>query len=123
MTKKTKEAERNPWEVDFVRCELDKTMKEKLKNWDVKGELTYDAIERLISDGYKLTVTGNRDNGSVGAWLTSPKDPGGKRQQCLGARGPSLFGAMRAIVFKHSIILDGNWDASIDASGSADVWG
>lgn len=123
MTKQTKKTERNPWEVDFVRCELDKTMKEKLKNWDVKGETTYDAIERLISDGFKLTITGNRDNGSVGAWLTSPKSSDEKRQQCLGARGPSFFGALRAIVFKHSVILDGNWDESVDASGSADVWG
>lgn len=123
MPGKKKATERNPWEVDFIRCELDKSSKELLHKWDVKGELTFDTISKLIDDGYKLTISKDSANDSVGAWLTSPKSPSGERQQCLGARGPDVFGAMRTIVFKHSIILEGDWGSIASNNGGDKQWG
>lgn len=123
MAAKSKQNTRASWEVDFVNVVLSKDQKKQLMAWDVKGEVTFDAITRLVSDGFKLSVSADRAHDCVGAYLTSPKATDGSRQQCLAARGPDMFGAFRALVFKHSIILDGDWGAVENDGEAGSVWG
>lgn len=105
-----KAADKRPsWEADFINCNLDKAAKEQLLKWDLKGEQTFDVISKLIDDGYKLSISADKSHDCVGAYLTSPDRGDGTRKSVLSARGPDLFGSLRAIAFKHSIILSGDW--------------
>jgi hypothetical protein len=114
---------RPSWEVDWVRCELSKEQKEMLRKWDVKYERTVDVVTRLVSDGFKLTVWGDKSHDCVGVSLTTPKGEGGARQQCLSARGPDFLGALKAAAYKHSVVLEGDW-GTLDNTGDPDSqWG
>lgn len=123
MAQKMSKNSRSSWEVDFVRCELSKAEKDSLLKWDLKNEATFDAITRLVDDGFKLTVTADKRNDCVGIWLTSPKLDAGPRQRCLGARGPDLIGAFRAIAFKHCVVLEGEWGDAGNPDDPTSRWG
>lgn len=123
MPKKTQPAQRNSWEVDFVNVSLAKDQKENLKKWDIKGELTFDNVTRMIDDGYKLSISADKAHDCVGAYLTSPSSPNGERKRCLSSRGPDFFGALRALMFKHLIILEGDWGSAAESGEQLDQWG
>lgn len=122
MSKKS-DPKRASWEVDFVNVNLSKVQKEELFKWDVKGEVTFDAISRLVDDNYKLSISSDKAHDCVGAYLTSPAGPNGGRKQCLGARGPDFFGALRALAFKHLIVLEGDWGELDNTPDATDRWG
>jgi hypothetical protein len=114
---------RNSWDVDFVNVVLSKDQKTELLKWDVKGEVTFDVISKLVDDGYKLSISADKAHDCVGAYLTSPGNGGVDRKQCLSARGPDMFGAFRSLIFKHAIILEGDW-GSVENDGEAGSrWG
>lgn len=119
----SKKDNRKSWEVDFVAVELSKVQKDQLKKWDTEGDLTSDAITRLVSDGFKLSVWGDKSHDCVGATLTSPKSSTSERQKCLSARGPDFFGALKAVAFKHLIVLDTDWGSLGNNADPDDVWG
>lgn len=123
MPKKSGSAQKNSWEVDFVDVLLSKEQKEQVKLYDVKGEQTFDVISKLIDDGYKLSVVADKQHDCVLATLTERGDIGGTRKRCLPARGPDLFGALRALVFKHAIILDGDWGTIENNNEGDQRWG
>lgn len=123
MVKKTQAAARNTWEVDFVNVSLSKEQKENLKRWDVKGELTFDQVTKLVDDGYKLSISADKAHDCVGAYLTTPPDVAGTRKRCLSSRGPDFFGSLRALMFKHLIILDGDWGSAAESGEHLDQWG
>lgn len=123
MAQKSKSSARPSWEADFVSCELSKETKEQLKKWDVKGELTFDLVSKLVDDGYKLSISADKSHDCVGAYLTSPSSVDGSRKRILSARGPDLFGALRAIAFKHAIVLEGEWGNVDNKYDPQDSWG
>lgn len=123
MASKSSSVKRNDWEVDFVNVNLSKDQKEQLFKWDVKGEATFDVISRLIDDQFKLSISSDKAHDCVGAFLTTPNPSDGSRKRCLGARGPDFFGALRALAFKHSIVLEGDWGELDNNSSPVDRWG
>lgn len=123
MPQNKKSASKNSWEVDFVDVLLSKDQKAELVKWDQKGEVTFDAISRLIDDGYKLSVVADKAHDCVLATLTERGDLGGIRKRCLPARGPDVFGAFKALIFKHSIILEGDWGSVANNNDGDSRWG
>lgn len=122
MAKKTKSADYD-YGVDWVRCELTVQTREQLFKFDVKGEATFDTISKLVDDGYKLSVSSDKIHNCVGAYLTSPTNPTNGRKQCLSGRGPDVFGALRAVIFKHSVVLAGDWGDIETNDSPASRWG
>lgn len=120
---KNRAEKRQPWEVDFIQVELSKEQKDALKKWDVKLETTIDSLDRLIVDGFKLSVSFDRVHDCAIASLTSPKNDNGDRQQCLVARGPNYLGALRAIAFKHHVVLEGEWSGIANKYDPDSQWG
>jgi hypothetical protein len=123
VAKPNASGKRNSWEVDFISVELGKEQKDMLRKWDVDGSLTSDAITRLVADGFKLSVWGDKAHDCCGATLTSPKGDGVARQKCLSARGPDFFGALKSVAFKHLIVLDGDWGTLENNSDPDSRWG
>jgi hypothetical protein len=123
MPKSPKQPARNAWEVDFVNVSLDKLQKEQLKKWDTTGEVTSDTITRLVSDGYKLSISADKAHDCVGAYLTEPANSDGSRKRCLSSRGPDFFGALKALAYKHVIVLEGDWGDKAEHGEALDQWG
>lgn len=123
MPAKPKQSTRNSWEVDFVNVSLSKEQKLEVAKWDVKGEVTFDTITRLVDDGYKLSISADKAHDCVGAYLTEGASATGARKRCLSARGPDFFGALRSLIFKHSIILEGEWGDVENTPVAGDRWG
>jgi len=123
MAKQKSGSERAAWEVDFVESNLGKAEKELMKKWDVKGEATLDEIVRLVSEGYKLSVSRDPRNDTCIASLTSPQGPAGTRRKCLTGRGPDMPGAMRCLMYKHVIMFEGDWGGAGNLAGDFDGWG
>jgi len=122
MASKKKDG-RAAWEVDFISVELSKEQKDQLRKWDVKYELTIDAISRLVSDGYKFSAWGDKAHDCVGVTLTSPQLEGHAHKLCISARGPQFLDALRAIAYKHLIVLDGSWSTLANNADPDSSWG
>lgn len=105
--------------IEWVTVNLSNEAKAQLKKWDVKYEATIDCLDKLVNDGFKLSVWCDARNHSIGCSLTTPKPVGVGKQKCLSARGPSMLDALRCIVFKHSVVLDADW-TRVDANDSAE---
>jgi hypothetical protein len=123
MASKQAKVARNSWEVDFVNVSLSKEQKLEVAKWDVKGEVTFDIITKLVDDGFKLSISADKAHDCVGAYLTEGPNSSGNRKRCLSARGPDFFGALRSLVFKHSIILEGDWGDIENTPVAGDRWG
>lgn len=123
VPKKVAGNQRAAWEVDFIHCELSREERDAVAKWDVKYEATFDLVARLVSDGYKLSVTADRVHDCSIASITSPKGDAGIRQQCLTARGPDFFGAIRCLAYKHAIVLEGDWGEVGNAVDTQSKWG
>lgn len=123
MAGKGKTEKRAAWEVDFLHVELDKAQREALQKWDVSGEQSFVALERLLIDGHKLSFTFDKGNDCVIAAATSPKTGDGNRQWCLTARGPDFSGGMRALAYKFIVILDGDPSSARTVAENRSSWG
>lgn len=122
-TKKPAPAKVSAWDSTFVRCEMDKATKDKVKNWDPKYEQTIDGLERMVMDGYKVSIAFDRYNDCVGVFCTIPEVTAGNHGWCLTARGPDTLAALKVLVFKHYTILDGVWTSEVSQAASKDAWG
>lgn len=123
MPSKTKPQKVTDWNAAFVRCELDASTKEQVKKWDPKFEATMDAVDRLLSDGYKISVSPDKYHDCVGAFMTMPEVAHKHHGQCLTARGPNYLQAMKVLVFKHFQVLQEEWGSPVDQKASRDEWG
>jgi hypothetical protein len=123
MAGKTKKDDKRPWEVEFIQVELDKSQKEMLKKWDTEGVQTISIIERLVFDGYKLSIWGDKTHDCCGATITSPRGTDDSRPKCLSGRGPDIVAALRAVAYKHHIILEGDWSKYGEWDQTRDQWG
>jgi hypothetical protein len=121
---KTKpEKPRPSWSVDFVSCELDKATKEAVKKWDPKFESTIDGLDRMVADGYKISISLDKMHDCIGVYATMPDQSSKHHGLCLSSRGPSMLLALKVLVYKHFTILEQNWDAENNQRGEYDVWG
>lgn len=111
------------WTVVFVPCELDKATKEKVKDFDPDGEWTLDAIDRMVLEGYKISISQDKYHDCVGAFCTMPDIQHPSHGQCLTARGPGWLSALKVLAYKHFTVLDGNWGTEVSQERSKDEWG
>lgn len=123
MTSKKPSNPPKKWDVQFVNCNLDKSTKEQVKKWDVKYEATLDGLDRMIRDGYKISVSYDSYNDCIGVFATQKQEDHPSFGLCLSARGPGLLDAWKVLVFKHFQILDGVWGTIVDQKGQRDDWG
>jgi len=123
MAAKSKQTTRNSWEVDFVNVSLAKEQKAALAKWDTSGEITSDTITRLVADGYKLSISADKAHDCCGAYLTGPASSDGARKRCLSARGPDFFSSLKALAFKHIVVLDADWGDKSENGEQLDQWG
>ena len=121
-TKKPVKPPNKSYEVTFVNCELDTSTKELVRNFDPKFTTTLDCVDRLVFDGYKISVSYDKYHNCVSAFCTHPANDHPHHGLCLSARAPSYLNALKVLVYKHFTILQENWDTAVDQSFTNDGW-
>lgn len=111
------------FQQQFVKCELPKETKESVKSWDPKYEKTLDGLDRLVMDGYKISLAFDKYHDCVGAFCSMVGQGHKHAGWCLTARGPNFLSALKVLIFKHFTVLQEDWLAEVDQAGSRDDWG
>lgn len=75
------------------------------------------ALETAIVDGLKLGVTYDAENSAYIATFTGAGCVGDKARFVLVARGQSYQEAVALLVYKHFVLLDGDWSSYRPATG------
>jgi hypothetical protein len=97
--------------AEFVQLELTDDQAKQLKAETVSAESLFDSMERMIDDGYKFTFKYDSYGDCVGVWC-QPTDDGSENSGCiLTGRGSSAGKAIKQLLFKHHILLQGSWRA------------
>jgi hypothetical protein len=122
-TAKKPEKKAESWAYTFVRCELDKDTKEKVKEWDKGFKATVEGIDSLIAAGYKVAFSADTYHDCVGCFISAPSKEHVHYGQCLSARGPSVLAAAKVAVYKHFHVLDGDWGTIVNQTDQRDEWG
>lgn len=111
------------WTALFVKCDLDKETKEHVKTWDPKFTATFDGLDRLLSDGYKVSFSPDKYHDCVGCFISNADVTHKHHGLILSARGPDWLAAAKVAVFKHFTILQENWGTPVDQRDQRDEWG
>jgi hypothetical protein len=102
------------YDVQFVRCELDKATKEQVKSWDSKYERTFDGLARLIDAGYKVSLAHDNYHDCCAAFCTMSDKSHDHNGFCLTARGPNILDVLKVLIFKHYNVLGEHWDTEVN---------
>jgi len=97
------------WEVDFVECTLDKDALAELKSWVITPAEILDKMGDMIDDGYKITLSRDENATFVGAYATTKADHETNPKMCLGSRGATIVYSLKALLYKHYVLLDQIW--------------
>lgn len=123
MAKKSAAASRPDWQTDFVQCELTKEMKNELAKFDVGAVASFAFLTGAINDGYKFSANFDKAHDCVAVFLTETTALDGRRKRCLSARASNLENALRALYYKHSVILEGDWGSAGEPDDTGERWG
>lgn len=100
--------EQSSW-VGFVDIKLTNEEKEQFSAWDVNDEDLWIIFEDVIRTGHKVAVTYNKQNDNFVASFTGLEANKTNAGYTLSAFAPNWYAAVRVLVFKHSMILEGDF--------------
>ena len=110
-----KKVARKPDKIEwkgFVSCELNTQRKEQFKAWTPKVDDLETGILECLSPGYKLSFSVDTYHDAIQAswYCGATGDP--NAGWCLTARGASISKAFLVLLFKHLVILEGDWSSA-----------
>ncbi len=95
-------------DAEFVDLELSKTEKAALRDFCTTAEELDAELEEFLSDGTKCTFRRDDRNNCFVAF-GFPPGGGDNDGYILTGRGGSVSRALRQLLFKHKVILEGEW--------------
>jgi len=110
-------------EIEFLNWELSPEEKTAAKAYEIDSNSVFEALERLIDDGYRVSFKRDDFNKCFNVSLTEPADNGRKVCRCIVSRGPTVLNAARIACFKHFELLEGDWGKISAVAIERDVWG
>lgn len=100
----------SPGMPSFVRCELSDTHRKAVREALLSPEDAVSSVETLALLGIKVSISFESQNDAFGAYATGGQSSSDCfKGLCLTARGPSVIGAVTALMFKHQEILGEDW--------------
>lgn len=107
-------------EFKFVQYEPDDEQKKLIKAWEIDEAGVFDAIERMVTDGYKFSIKFDEYGDCFGCYITCPPEhPSGNGGLILSGRGSSAWKSVKQALWKHGIALQGSWQGFVErANGS-----
>lgn len=110
-------------EIEFINWELSKEEKLAAKSYEITSAQVFEALERLVTDGYRVSFKHDDFNKSFNVSLTEPTAPTRSVSRCIVSRGPTVLDAARVACFKHFVLLESDWGNISAERVERDVWG
>lgn len=107
----------------FVRHNMSADEKNALEQYTPSDAELWDAIERLVDSDYKLSIAHDEYNQCVSAQLACRNKKHADYKLILSGRAPDAYNAVRVVLFKHIVLLHGDWKAFHEREVERDVWG
>jgi hypothetical protein len=107
----------------FISCDLSKDLKEQGKVWVAQHTDDLGAkVEALATDGYKISMSADRIHDCFQASATCTDAENADYGFCLTARAPDIWSALGMLLYKHYVVLEGEWASREATASSADKW-
>lgn len=107
----------------FVTCELNAERKKQFKESWAGHDVSWLILDETVTPGYKISFSIDQyHNCAQVSWYCSdPKDQ--NAGWCLTARGPDFSTALSVLLFKHTVVLEGDWTSAAPLDASEDYLG
>lgn len=96
----------------FIECKFTESEKEAFAQWDVHDEDVFVLLSEAVVAGHKLSLTFNKQSETFVASFTGNEGAGKHEGYTLSAYAGDWYLAVRAIVFKHAVLLAGDWQTA-----------
>lgn len=108
-----------PW-GGYVNLRVSEDERQDFDDWTVEEAASLGRyLETATVEGLKLSVTYDAENSSYIATFTGAGCHGDKARYCLTARSSDLTEAINLLLYKHLVLLDGDWGAYAPSTGRA----
>lgn len=97
----------------FVQRELTKAELARQKAWDITPADLLDLVSKASEAGYKLSIRYDNFSHAHAAWLIAPDADDPNAGRILSGRGSTALSALKQLMFKHMVILEGDWSVVI----------
>jgi hypothetical protein len=94
--------------VEFVRRELTETEKLEFRTWRDDIDTVIGELDRMLEDGHKVSLKYDLYNGAYAAFIFADDDSD-NAGYCLTGRGGNAYRALSEALYKHVVLLRGNW--------------
>lgn len=94
--------------VEFVRRELTEAEKPEFRAWRDDIDTVVGELDRMLESGYKVSLKHDVYNGAYAAFIFADDDSD-NAGYCLTGRGGNTYRALSEAVYKHAVLLRGNW--------------
>lgn len=123
MPRTKKRAQQSDWK-GFVTCNLGKAEKDDARKWIAGYQKSLeDTICELVEAGYKVSFSQDRFHDASQTSLTCTDEESLNHGRTLIGRGPDLMSAFGMCLYKHFVMLDGDWSTREASEDSSDKWG
>lgn len=107
----------------WVKCDLSEDQKNDLKQREISDTDTMGAVQGMLSEGFKVSISYDERSDCFGAYATAPKEAFGSGTVCLSARAPLLAQALSVLLYKHFEVLREDWRQAGSEESRKDKWG
>lgn len=109
--------------VGFVSCDMNAERRIQFAEWEPNLDDLSALLHECISPGYKVSFSEDTYHNCIQAsWYCGAR--GDKNAgMCLTARGRTVDKALAVLVFKHTVILEGDWTSAPPLDiGEDQIW-
>lgn len=98
----------------FVDVKMTDEEKQLFTQWDVHDNDLFLLMSEAVSAGHKLSISFNKQNDTFVCSFTGNEGTGKHEGFTLTAFAGDWYIAVRALVFKHAVLLNSDWTAAAD---------
>lgn len=108
---KQRPTRKNDSDVLYLECDLDKAEKANLIEWVKEQRDYFDFIEKCVDSGLRVSLAFDSYHECFMCSLSKPLTTDGKTKTAvLVGRGGNLLQALQAAMYKHTVMLEGDWE-------------
>jgi len=99
---------------EFINLELDKAQTIQYRQWREDPGVIFNSLDKEINSGYRFTLKYDDYNSGYACFMFPPEghDNSG---YILTGRGGSAFRAIAECLYKHGVVLVGEWSRAADS--------
>lgn len=108
-------------DILFVQYELDKDQQKACKDHEITTDQLFDECLALISDGYRISLQFDSYGECYGCFMHTRDEHHHNFGFMLTGRGSTPAKALKQLIYKHRVCLDGDWAGFVERRGGGAI--